>query len=86
VLRVFGEVVTTSIAQLMVVASIYWRRARGKLPKDFACDCGWRHQHGRFEYEHWNDIQTITCHDCGDIYRTFQNTMFPLFRTHCIGA
>ena len=39
----------------------------------FKCDCGWRFRHGRFEHERWNEIHT--CHECGDIYRVFQNTI-----------
>jgi hypothetical protein len=58
-----------------LTASIYWRRFRKKLPRHFRCDCGWRHTWGLFEHQHWDKIQTITCHDCGDIYLTLQNTI-----------
>jgi hypothetical protein len=54
---------------------VLWGRARGRLPMTFKCDCGWRFRYGRFEHERWNEIHTITCHECGDIYRVFQNTI-----------
>jgi hypothetical protein len=63
---------------LMLTASIYWRRFRKKLPRDFACDCGWRHVWGRFGHEQWHQIQTVICHDCGDSYRTLQNTIVSI--------
>jgi hypothetical protein len=50
-------------------------RARKKLPVSFKCDCGWRHRYGLFEHLRWNEIHTIACYDCGDIYRVFQNTI-----------
>jgi hypothetical protein len=63
---------------LMLTASIYLRRLRKKLPRDFACDCGWRHVWGRFEHEHWDQIQTVVCYECGDIYRTLHNTIVTI--------
>jgi hypothetical protein len=62
----------------MLTASIYWRRLRKKLPMHFRCDCGWRYKNTRFDHEHWNQILTITCYECGDIYRTFQNTIVSI--------
>jgi glycosyltransferase involved in cell wall biosynthesis len=58
-----------------LTASIYWRRSRTKLPRHFRCDCGARHTWNLSEHQHWDKIQTVTCHDCGDIYRTLQNTV-----------
>jgi RNase P subunit RPR2 len=57
---------------LMLTASIYWRRFRKKLPMHFTCDCGWKHKWG---HEQWDQIQTVICHDCGDFYRVYQNTI-----------
>jgi hypothetical protein len=58
-----------------LVASIFLQRYRKKLPRHFRCDCGWRHKWGLFEHQHWSEIQSITCHECGDIYLTLQNTI-----------
>jgi hypothetical protein len=58
-----------------LTASIYWRRSRTKLPRHFRCDCGARHTWNLSEHQHLDKIQTVTCHDCGDIYRTLQNTV-----------
>lgn len=65
-------------AYFMLTASIYWRRLRKNLPRHFRCDCGWRYKNTRFDHEHWNQVLTITCHECGDIYRTFQNTIVSI--------
>jgi hypothetical protein len=58
-----------------LTASIYWRRFRKKLPRHFRCDCGRRRPWELWEHQHWDQIQTVTCNDCGDIYRTLQNTI-----------
>jgi hypothetical protein len=55
--------------------SIYWRRLRKKLPRHFRCDCGARYVWSLHEHQHWDQIQTITCYECGDIYLTLQNTI-----------
>jgi hypothetical protein len=55
--------------------SVYWRRFRKKLPRHFRCDCGARYVWSLHEHQHWDQIQTITCHECGDIYLTLQNTI-----------
>jgi hypothetical protein len=55
--------------------SIYSRRLRKKLPRHFRCDCGARYVWSLHEHQHWDQIQTINCHECGDIYLTLQNTI-----------
>jgi BrnA antitoxin of type II toxin-antitoxin system len=63
---------------LGLTASIYWRRFRKKLPRNFRCDCGAAYVWGRFEYQRWDQIHEFACYDCGDIYQTLHNTIVTI--------
>lgn len=55
---------------------IRWKRFRKKLPRTYACDCGWRHRWTCWEQApaHWKEMQRLICYDCGSVNTTYGGT------------
>lgn len=60
----------------MMCIGLSWKRYRKKLPRTYACDCGWRFRWTCWEQapSHWNEVQELICFDCGAVNRVFAGT------------